>query len=240
MKQSAIDQNQRTWLDSIISADSIESMCRAFCFVGLLGSPISGAIFASIDDRGYVCPEVAAGSALGTIEHLPQIHFHKAANVTQAFTAQNAVISDFDEVAKKHGLPGELGSSMVVVPLFDGSAPHGVLFLFTSALLSRDTDPLSIWQLGTIWAWYRYWLLKSRMHAPKASLSDSTTFLTDRQKLIAGVILRGFTNVEIAQNLHLSDATVKSEITKMFRIFKVTRRADLKSALLNSPGSLAS
>lgn len=55
--------------------------------------------------------------------------------------------------------------------------------------------------------------------------------MTDRQAEIAAMVTRGYTNQDIANQLHLSLGTVKVEISKLLRKFSVGTREDLRNQI---------
>ena len=52
--------------------------------------------------------------------------------------------------------------------------------------------------------------------------------LSPRKRQIAALVVEGTINKEIANRLNISEATVKSHVTGIFRRFKVSRRLDLE------------
>ena len=68
--------------------------------------------------------------------------------------------------------------------------------------------------------------------------------LSPRKRQIAALVVEGTINKEIANRLNISEATVKSHVTGIFRRFKVSRRLDLErlfaAVQLRRPNSCAS
>ena len=63
------------------------------------------------------------------------------------------------------------------------------------------------------------------------SFGDKTIAMTDRQAEIASLVSRGFTNQDIANQLHLSLGTVKVEVSKLLRKFSAETREELRNQL---------
>lgn len=59
------------------------------------------------------------------------------------------------------------------------------------------------------------------------TLKEMQGALTNRQNEIAELIISGLTNKAIAETIHVSEATVHHEATKIYRIFSVANRGDL-------------
>jgi len=59
------------------------------------------------------------------------------------------------------------------------------------------------------------------------TLKEMQGALTNRQNEIANLIISGLTNKAIAETIHVSEATVHHEVTKIFKIFSVANRGDL-------------
>ncbi|MFD2469988.1 response regulator transcription factor [Amycolatopsis silviterrae] len=65
--------------------------------------------------------------------------------------------------------------------------------------------------------------MSPRRHRAQAGLST----LTDREREIVAAVARGRTNAEIGMELHLSEATVKTHITRIFAKLDATNRVQL-------------
>jgi DNA-binding NarL/FixJ family response regulator len=57
--------------------------------------------------------------------------------------------------------------------------------------------------------------------------------LSTREKQIAGMVVLGFTNGEIAQRLHVAETTVKSHLTSIFRKLGVRSRSEASARILD-------
>jgi DNA-binding NarL/FixJ family response regulator len=57
--------------------------------------------------------------------------------------------------------------------------------------------------------------------------------LSPREKQIAGMVVLGFTNAEIAQKLHVAETTVKSHLTSIFRKLGVRSRSEASARILD-------
>ncbi|MCI7404010.1 MAG: helix-turn-helix transcriptional regulator, partial [Pyramidobacter sp.] len=60
----------------------------------------------------------------------------------------------------------------------------------------------------------------------------AAALLSEREREVAGLVARGLTNDEIARQMHVSVATVKSFLTRAFRKTGVASRAELAAWLL--------
>jgi DNA-binding NarL/FixJ family response regulator len=57
--------------------------------------------------------------------------------------------------------------------------------------------------------------------------------LSPREKQIAGMVVLGLTNAEIAQKLHVAETTVKSHLTSIFRKLGVRSRSEASARILD-------
>lgn len=61
------------------------------------------------------------------------------------------------------------------------------------------------------------------------TLREMQNALTKRQNEIVDYVIAGLTNKAIAETIHVSEATVHHEVTKIFKIFQVLNRGQLLS-----------
>jgi len=85
---------------------------------------------------------------------------------------------------------------------------------------------------GEIWAGRRALaqLLESllqRANGLQGSLSATRSILTDREHEVVQYVIQGMTNKEIAPKLNVSEKTVKTHLSNIFRKMKVSRRVEL-------------
>jgi DNA-binding CsgD family transcriptional regulator len=66
------------------------------------------------------------------------------------------------------------------------------------------------------------------------TFGDKNVAMTDRQAEIAALVSRGFTNQDIANQLHLSLGTVKVEVSKLLRKFSAGTREELRNQIAAS------
>lgn len=59
--------------------------------------------------------------------------------------------------------------------------------------------------------------------------------VSKREQQVLDLINKGFKNKEIAEQLYLSEQTIKAHISRIFRKFNVSSRSQLFSLLMNSP-----
>jgi DNA-binding NarL/FixJ family response regulator len=59
------------------------------------------------------------------------------------------------------------------------------------------------------------------------TLREMKGALTERQNEIVDYVIAGLTNKAIAETIHVSEATVHHEVTKIFKIFQVINRQQL-------------
>jgi DNA-binding CsgD family transcriptional regulator len=234
MNAQVLEVNERSWLEALIACDSLPAICKALSYIGFWGVRAPAVIFAELSETGYLKYGASFGVEESAFDGLAAVHFSRTQYVSKAFANRSPVfVANPEETRGQELFETGQAKGLLVVPVFEEGLPAGVFCFFTDALIRLKDSKEHTWQLGTLWAWYRFWRAsQSNAHTLRDQTNDKV-FLTDRQKDIALLILRGHTNGEVSSALHLSEATVKSEVTKMFRIFRVTRRADLKSALLD-------
>jgi len=69
--------------------------------------------------------------------------------------------------------------------------------------------------------------LNQRQHKDSGSPYSPLALLTPRKREIAQLIATGASNKEIASDLHISEATVKAQLTDIFRILHLSGRLQL-------------
>jgi DNA-binding NarL/FixJ family response regulator len=69
--------------------------------------------------------------------------------------------------------------------------------------------------------------LNERPHKDSGSPYSPLALLTPRKRAIAQLIATGSSNKEIAEHLHISEATVKAQLTDIFRILHLSGRLQL-------------
>ena len=70
--------------------------------------------------------------------------------------------------------------------------------------------------------------------------SSITSILSIRHQQIVVAVLGGLSNGQIANNLHITEATVKAHLTKIFKTLNISNRGQLFNCLAKgSEGRLA-
>ena len=67
------------------------------------------------------------------------------------------------------------------------------------------------------------------------SQSGKLASVSKREQQVLDLINKGFKNKEIAEQLYLSEQTIKAHISRIFRKFNVSSRSQLFSLLMNTP-----
>lgn len=76
--------------------------------------------------------------------------------------------------------------------------------------------------------------LVGQLVLPRAALDLFVPpLLSPREKQIAGLVVLGFTNGEIAEKLHVAETTVKSHLTSIFRKLGVRSRSEASARILD-------
>ena len=113
----------------------------------------------------------------------------------------------------------------VILPLAQN---FGALSPILKRLLAREF--LNAAALKRISALAKVW--SQNLQCVRAALLGAAALLSEREREVAGLVARGLTNDEIARQMHVSVATVKSFLTRAFRKTGVASRAELAAWLL--------
>lgn len=203
----------------VAQSNSASDFCRALVHSDLTSSSTIGATLFSIDQ---------------------QAHFNLVGGYGKVFQASGLSIWDdhpFGEAARSGALSVKKSETLdgleafaYCLPLLKGDNPIGLL-----ALTIRDDESapeLSAPVLSTISKILGIWLdgLSFGIGAgPASSKTESTTgpeSLTDRQLTVLRLMAEGKTNAEIAQELILSESTIRQETVRIYRALGVSARAD--------------
>ncbi|MDO5574256.1 MAG: helix-turn-helix transcriptional regulator [bacterium] len=76
--------------------------------------------------------------------------------------------------------------------------------------------------------------LKKLIPFQKEILNDDVIGLTKREQEVASLLICGMSNAEISEKLFISERTVKSHITNIFRKYNICRRGQLAEAMKES------
>ena len=127
----------------------------------------------------------------------------------------DSLISDFENV-----------TSAVCAPLRMRGRLYGVLVLCNkNAAVASDAPDWEFFVHTLGLAISK--LLQDGSGTKAARLSQSQARLSDRQIEIADLVIRGQSNQDIANNLHLSLGTVKVELGKIFRKLGIAARSEV-------------
>jgi DNA-binding NarL/FixJ family response regulator len=94
----------------------------------------------------------------------------------------------------------------------------------TGHIPSREFSELLAGYLTT--AHFAFIEAEAKLHH---TLTEMTGALSERQNEIVHLIINGMTNKAIAETIHVSEATVHHEVTKILKTFQVINRAQLMS-----------
>jgi DNA-binding NarL/FixJ family response regulator len=91
----------------------------------------------------------------------------------------------------------------------------------------RATHAGELWAERKVLASVFETMLHSRLNGPSLRLPDLRERLTEREQQIVKYVIQGMMNKEVATHLGISDATVKTHLSNIFRKLKVSRRLQL-------------
>lgn len=94
----------------------------------------------------------------------------------------------------------------------------------TGHIPSREFSELLAGYLTT--AHFAFIEAEAKLHH---TLTEMTGALSERQNEIVHLIINGMTNKAIAETIHVSEATVHHEVTKILKTFQVLNRGQLMS-----------
>lgn len=103
-------------------------------------------------------------------------------------------------------------------------------------IISASTEPelfkkaLRVICEGQIWIENKY--IKLMKESGRLSGIDKPSYISKRERDILQLLKEGNSNKEIASRLSLSEQTVKSHLSKLFKKFNVSSRSQLISILL--------
>jgi DNA-binding NarL/FixJ family response regulator len=81
-------------------------------------------------------------------------------------------------------------------------------------------------------------LMHQRVETPQDLAPAMSEFLSTREREVVRDIIQGLTNHEIATRLGISEKTVKTHLSTVFRKLHIRRRVDLLRTLLTSPATI--
>ncbi len=108
----------------------------------------------------------------------------------------------------------------------------GVIATNTDAELF--TKALRVISRGELWLDQRK--VKSLMHS-NGPIARKGTFetLSEKEKRIIALVARGYKNREIADQLYLSEQTIKAHVSRIYKKLKVSNRSQLVSLVMKHP-----
>jgi DNA-binding NarL/FixJ family response regulator len=152
------------------------------------------------------------------------------------------------------GDPGSAGVRVLILTTFDlDEYVYGALRAGASGFVLKDTSPEDLLSAIRVVAAGEALLAPSitrrliaafarRPDPPSPLPSPSLDGLTDREREVLAQVARGRTNAEIAETLHMSPATVKTHLNRLFSKLGARDRAQLVviayESGLASPGAL--
>lgn len=105
-------------------------------------------------------------------------------------------------------------------------------YLSKSLTSTEFVKAIRVAHAGEIWAERKVLTevlesLRQKVHGMNASFADTQEILTGREREIVKWTIRGMTNKEIAARIGISDKTIKTHMSNIFRKLRVGRRLQL-------------
>lgn len=100
----------------------------------------------------------------------------------------------------------------------------------SGVLLGDSTSKLMLSAIETVAAgdiWIDKQTVKNLLYGLNALGSEKSAQLTKREKNVVDLIAKGYRNKEIAQQLHISEPTVKTHLYRIFRKLNMKNRSEL-------------
>jgi DNA-binding CsgD family transcriptional regulator len=203
------------FVDLLLKANSASDLCRKLTHSNLTSARTFGAALFAIDQQARL--QLVGSYGKGTS--------YSGLSIWDEHPLSESVKSGRYLTSKLRGLDGaEIGIGCL--PLTKESEPIGVLSLFspigTSQELATSTAlPVISKVMGM---WLDAVSLIPAKSAPVVSDANGPESLTERQLTVLRLMAEGKTNAQIAQELILSESTIRQETVKIYRALGVHAR----------------
>ena len=204
-----------TFLESLVRIETAADFCKLVVHSGFSNGFIQGCHIYALDAQSNLSP--ATGYGL-TYDHLPALFSTWDENpVATAVRTKRYVFA----AGKGDTRP------ILVIPVLKDNFPLGAIALILSpdkSEMSLDENLISVF--GKLGVW---WLntLRSANNSRNSGLgSGNGENLTQRQIQILDRMAQGLINAEIAQELMVSESTVRQETVRIYRELGVPNRAE--------------
>jgi len=205
----------------------------------------SARIFVADDHPLYLEAMVA-----GLQRHIPDAQVTTADNYLGLFDVLSSSADELDLLILDLFMPGSTGSSglyylrrqfpelpIVVVSAHDDLAERNqCLELGAAAFVSKAAAPLTLFEVVAQILDGTYQYPEPRESRPEPGAYQRLASLTPSQFKVLHLIAAGHTNKAIAENLNISEKTVKSHITAIFSKLGVSNRTQAALLLSEDPG----
>jgi DNA-binding CsgD family transcriptional regulator len=195
---------------------------------------------AELTDDGYVTPIAGFGFDKVVIANWGKFPLTMHIPITDAVRNDRCiVINSGDELLAQYPIIGEMEDvnydweSVLALPML----PFGVAFMVLERVPKWDEElELYVRLVGSVVALH---LIRSRgtrgipeFRRGKAAKPNGKD-LTNRQKVIYEMLIKGATNLEIAREIGYSESLIRQETIEIYRIFGVSGRKELITAAAN-------
>ena len=149
------------------------------------------------------------------------------------------VLNGIDVIARVRSDPAVRGTRIVVLTTFNlDEYVIGALRAGADAFLLKDTRPAELLRCIRVVAEgdallspaVTRRLLREFEGMPQARPATALPELTDREQDVLGLIVKGLSNTQIAEQLYIGPATAKSYVSRLLDKFNVTSRVTLALA----------
>jgi DNA-binding CsgD family transcriptional regulator len=217
MKQDVLFLDELTGL--LASASSATDLCRKLVHSDLTNESTIGASIFSIDQQAlfHLVGSYGKGLPSSGLSVWDDHPFGTAARLGKLHNTSAIAIDGRDVEA-------------YCIPLTKGSEPIGILCLTLSA--GAKMNAISAGVISVVSKVTGIWLDSlgvnsgSNSHGAQINSAASPESLSERQLTVLRLMAEGKTNAEIAQQLILSESTIRQETVRIYRALGVSARAD--------------
>lgn len=203
------------WFSKLLgSARSLEEVCRAIVQSDEFGHDLHGTQFHSLTNRGNLVSAASFGiEGLASDEKLTMFDDHPISDSARERKLTTATHPHLDgyELWSMPILKGELTAGTLCGVGKKGSNNHGF----------SELEVIAIGNMS-----YLYLSASGIPDIVKDQETSTNGKLTNRQSEILVFMSQGMTNMNIADQLSLSESSIKQESVKIFRALGVNKRKD--------------